>query len=255
MQFWATKLMSTLLMPPFSLLLLAALGLLMARLWRRLGLAIAGFSVAALWLLCMPVVGNNLLGLIEPREAPGMNALKNAQAIVVLGGGTYFDAPEYGGDTVGTFTLERLRWGARLHRETGLPVLVTGGLPQGNATSEASQMKDALTRDFQIPVKWMEERAGNTVESALFSRDILERDGVTRIALVTHASHMRRAHRVFEQAGFTVLDAPTAFSERGPSTALNYLPNAYGLLQNRVFCHEALGLGWYHVRRLLHGAD
>lgn len=255
MEFWTTKLAEVLLMPPLGLLLLAALGLLMARRWRRLGLGMATLSVAGLWLLSTPMVGSNLLALVEPRQTPDVNVLKNAQAIVVLGGGTYFDAPEYGGDTVGSVTLERLRWGARLHRETGLPVLVTGGLPFGNATSEAAQMKNALARDFLIPVRWLEERSDNTLESALFSREILARDEVTRIALVTHASHMRRAHRVFEQAGFTVLDAPTAFSNTGPTTALSFLPNAHGLLQSRIFCHEALGLGWYHVRDMLHRKD
>jgi uncharacterized SAM-binding protein YcdF (DUF218 family) len=255
MEFWATKLAGALLMPPLSLLLLAALGLLLARLWRRVGLGLAAVSVAGLWLLATPMVGGSLLALVEPRQAPDVNVLKDAQAIVVLGGGTYFDAPEYGGDTVGSVTLERLRWGARLHRETGLPVLVTGGQPFGNATSEGAQMKDALSRDLQVPVRWLEERAGNTLESARFSRDILAQDGVTRIALVTHASHMRRAHRMFEQAGFTVLDAPTAFSGTGPVTALSFLPSAHGLMQSRIFCHEALGLGWYHVRRLLRGKD
>ena len=250
-----TKLAAALLLPPLGLLLLAALGLLLTRMWRRLGLGITALSVAGLWLLATPMVGSNLLALVEPRQAPDVNVLKNAQAIVVLGGGTYFDAPEYGGDTVGSVTLERLRWGARLHRETGLPVLVTGGLPFGNATSEAAQMKEALTRDFQIPVKWLEERSDNTLESAQLSREILARDKVTRIALITHASHMRRAHRLFEQAGFTVLDAPTAFSGTGPTTALSFLPNAHGLMQSRVFCHEALGLGWYHVREMLQGKD
>jgi len=255
MEFWATKLTSALLLPPLGLLLLAVLGLVLARLWRRAGLMIAAVSVAGLWLLCTPIVGETLLASVEPRQAPDVNTLKNAQAIVVLGGGTYFDAPEYGGDTAGTFTLERLRWGARLHRETGLPVLVTGGLPLGNATSEAAQMKEALARDFQVPVRWLEERADNTLESAQFSREILARENITRIALVTHASHMRRAHRVFEQAGFAVLDAPTVFSGTAPTTALSFLPNAYGLLQSRIFCHEALGLGWYHVRQMLHGGD
>lgn len=255
MEFWATKLAGALLMPPLGLLLLAVLGLLLARLWRRVGLGLAALAVAGLWLLATPMVGGSLLALVEPRQAPDVNVLKDAQAIVVLGGGTYFDAPEYGGDTVGSVTLERLRWGARLHRETGLPVLVTGGQPFGNATSEGAQMKEALSLDFQVPVRWLEERAGNTLESALFSRDILARDGVTRIALVTHASHMRRAHRMFEQAGFTVLDAPTAFSGTGPVTALSFLPSAHGLMQSRIVCHEALGLGWYHVRRLLRGKD
>lgn len=255
MSFWITKLVTALIMPPLSLLLLAALGLLLARMWRRLGLALASVSVVVLWLLCTPIVGDNLLASIEPRQAADVDSLKNAQAIVVLGGGTYFDAPEYGGDTAGTFTLERLRWGARLHRETGLPLLVTGGMPLGNGTTEASQMKEALARDFQVPVKWLEERADSTRESALLVHEVLVREGITRIALVTHASHMRRSHRLFEHAGFTVLDAPTAFSGTGPTTALSFLPSAWGLMQSRIFCHEALGLGWYHVRPMLQGKD
>lgn len=250
-----TKLVSALIMPPLSLLLLAGLGLLLARIWRRPGIAIAGISICALWVACMPIVGNSLVASIEPRHAADVAILKNGQAIVVLGGGTYFDAPEYGGDTVGTYTLERLRWSARLHRETGLPVLVTGGMPFGNLTSEAAQMKDAMARDFQVPVRWLEERAVNTRESAVFVREILGREGITSIVLVTHARHMRRAHHMFEHAGFTVLDAPTAFSGTRPVTVLSFLPSAHGLTQVRVFCHEAMGLGWYHVLRLAQGRD
>ncbi len=48
---------------------------------------------------------------------------------MVLGGGRYRDAPEYGNDTVGEYTLVRLRYAAKLHRETGFPLLVTGGRP------------------------------------------------------------------------------------------------------------------------------
>ena len=40
------------------------------------------------------------------------------EAIVVLGGGRRAHAPEYEGETVSPATLERMRYGARLHRET-----------------------------------------------------------------------------------------------------------------------------------------
>jgi uncharacterized SAM-binding protein YcdF (DUF218 family) len=249
MEFWTTKVIAGLLLPPTGPLLLAILGLVMARLWRRFGLTLAAVGVGALWLLATPMVSERLLRLVESASPAEIAALRNAQAIVVLGGGTYFDAPEYGGDSVGTFTLERLRWGARLHRETGLPVLVTGGMPLGNASSEASQMKDALARDFQVPVRWVEERAKTTLESALLVRELLARDGIERIALVTHASHMGRAHRAFMHAGFEVLDAPTGFTTRGPFTAFDLMPGAYALVQSRTFFHEVLGSGWYHVRR------
>ncbi|RKZ35880.1 MAG: YdcF family protein, partial [Gammaproteobacteria bacterium] len=88
------------------------------------------------------------------------------QAIVVLGGGRYSDAPEYGGDTVARGTLERLRYGARLHRQTGLPLLVTGGRVYGETTAEATLMKSVLTDEFGVGVKWAENESRNTFENA-----------------------------------------------------------------------------------------
>ena len=46
---------------------------------------------------------------------------------MILGGGLRRSAPEYGGDTLGRLTLERLRYGAMLAKRTGLPVMVSGG--------------------------------------------------------------------------------------------------------------------------------
>jgi len=100
-------------------------------------------------------------------------------------------------------------------------------------------------------VRWAEDKSDNTVQSASYSREILAREGISRVALVTHASHMRRARIAFLSAGFEVLDAPTGFATTDPLTLMSFLPNAQGLLQTRIFCHEALGIGWYHVRRLI----
>lgn len=248
MEFLATKIAGNLLLPPLALLLLLGAGLALACRGARSGLWIASIGLVGLWALSTPYLAAGLLSSLE--SAPANPAtLRNAQAIVVLGGGTYFEAPEYGGDTAGTFTLERLRWAARLHRQTGLPVLVTGGLPLGNQISEAEQMSAALEADFLVDVRWLEQASLNTVESARFSRRMLARENIDRIALVTHASHMRRARLIFADAGFTVLEAPTAFSSTGPVTAMSFLPSAWGLLQSRVFFHELLGIGWYHVRR------
>src|SRR5262245_42226112 len=106
MGFWTTKIVAALLLPPTGPLLLTVIGLVMARLWRRFGLSLAALGVLSLWLLATPLVSERLLRLVEPAEAPAVSTLRNAQAIVILGGGTYFNAPEYGGDTAGTFTLE-----------------------------------------------------------------------------------------------------------------------------------------------------
>ena len=100
---------------------------------------------------------------------------QTADAIVVLGAGSYLKAPEYGADTVGEAGLFRLRYAARLQRETGRPVLVTGGKPQGNTLSEAEQMKAVLENEFHVPVKWTEGESNNTLENARFTQRILAR--------------------------------------------------------------------------------
>ena len=104
-------------------------------LWRcrpRLARICVVTGVSLLWLLALPVLGNSMLRSLEGEPLDHADLLQ-AQAIVVLGGGRYRDAPEYGGDTVGEATLVRLRYAAKLHRETGLPLLVTGGKPEGRA--------------------------------------------------------------------------------------------------------------------------
>ena len=248
MDFISLKALSSALLPPLNLLLLALVGLLLLFFRRRTGLALIMAAVAGLFALSMPVVAAALAGLLEDRPTDGAGNLDGAQAIVILGGGSYPVAPEYGGDTVGAATLERVRWGARLHRLSGLPILVSGGRPFGTRTSEAAQMKAALNQDFHTAVNWLEEKSFNTFDSARHARQQLAGEKIDRIALVTHAMHMPRARLVFEQAGFRVVEAPTGFSSLRPPGILNYLPSAQGLELSRAVLYEVLGFGWYHVR-------
>lgn len=205
-------------------------------------------SLAALYVVSTPFFAANLLRLVEVSSSPPLAELRSAGAIVVLGGGTYFNAPEYGGDTVGAITLERLRWAARLHRQTGLPLLVCGGRPFGSVRSEAEQMRTALSEDFGVPVRWMEDRSNTTLENAANVRNELAAAGVNRIVLVTQAAHMRRARLAFARAGFEVVPSPTGFARLAPLTARSFLPDSEGLRMGRTFFHEVIGLGWYYLR-------
>jgi len=243
------KLLSSPLLPPLSLLLLGILGLLIgAR--RPAGLALLIASLGGLFVASVPAAGTALAGMLEsPSEGRSVH-WEGMQAIVILGGGSYAAAPEYGADTVSAATLARLRWGARLHRRSGLPIMVSGGSPRGTAVSEAAQMKAALEQDFQVPVRWTEGSSLNTWENARYAKLLLARDNIQRIVLVTHAVHMQRARLEFERAGFSVEAAPTAFSTLHPPGLLNFLPCPEGLELSHAFVHELIGLGWYHVRAL-----
>ena len=195
-----------------------------------------------------PFFSEAALKSLEPSSALTGFPKGQAGAVVVLGGGTFFKAPEYAHDTVSAMTLERLRYAAHLHRQTGILVLVSGGAPQGNAVSEARQMQTALSEDFRVPVQWLEEGSGNTVENARYSREMLRRAGVDTIYLVTHAWHMKRAQMAFERSGFKVIAAPTGFTTRYRTTLLAFIPGADGLVAGRRFLHEVIGILWYRLR-------
>jgi len=75
-----------------------------------------------------PAVASRLIQSVQA-GCPAVDQLSGkADAIVILGGGVRSQAPEYGGKpNLNAAELERLRHGARLHRATGRPILVTGG--------------------------------------------------------------------------------------------------------------------------------
>ncbi|HTZ00241.1 MAG TPA: YdcF family protein [Rhodocyclaceae bacterium] len=238
--FLAKKILAALVLPPAGPLLLALAGLWLAGRRPRTGRLIAALALALLLALSVPWVADHLSATIEDVAPPTPAQLAAAQAIVILSGDAYRQAPEYGGDTVGQVTLERLRYGARLARQTGLPVLVSGGAPFGGRP-EADLMKETLAQDFQVTVRWTEDRSRDTAENAALSAPLLKQAGIDRILLVTHASHMRRAGDLFAAAGFQAIPAPTGFAGGEASLLESLLPSAKALSQSYRVLHEHLG--------------
>ncbi|MDH4284121.1 MAG: YdcF family protein, partial [Gallionellaceae bacterium] len=116
------------------------------------------------------------------------------------------------------------------------------------ALSEAQQMRIVLEQEFGVPVRWAEGASDNTLENARLSYGMLQKEGIKRIYLVTHAWHMPRSIMVFRAAGFDVVPAPTAFTTRYQLGLLSFMPNAEALRDSRVFMHELIGLVWYRIK-------
>ena len=253
MSWFLTNLISAFFLPPLSLLLILLLGLAFYSRHPNTSRYLIFFSFVLLWLAATPYFAESSLQLIESNTAPLNPATAHAEAIVILGGGTYFHAPEYANqDTVSALTLVRLRYAARLQREFQLPILVTGGKPLGNSTSEAQQMRGVLQQDFQVPVRWTEDRSDNTFENARNAYAILHQAGIVKIFLVTHAWHMLRATAAFRQAGFEVIEAPTAFTTRYQTDLLAFIPNAESLRDSKILIHEVIGWLWYRAKSYMH---
>lgn len=238
-------------LPPGSLWLLFALGFVLLLLRKRaLGTAIIGVGLAAFYALATPIVAGELNSLVQSVPPLSDEAAKgaSAQMIVVLSGGMHFNSPEYGGATADETTLARVRYAARLHRLTGLPLLVSGGRPPGATSTLAAVMKQALTEDFAIDDVTVEDKSFDTFENAEFSAAVLKGSNVRKILLVTHASHMPRSVQAFTEAGFEVVPAPTVFSRVSFDSPISYIPRLSGLVESHYAIYELLGRGWYAVR-------
>lgn len=249
MSWLITNTVAAFLMPPLALLCLFGLGLWLLKRRHKLARTLLFSSFALLWIASTPYFAEGALHWLESQTKVLDVKQAPAEAIIVLGGGSYANAPEYGGqDTVSHQTLERVRYAARLQRQTGLPVLTSGGKPEGNTLSEAEQMKIALEQDFRVPVHWVEASSDNTAENARHSFELLQANGIHKIYLVTHAWHMPRAAAVFRRAGFDVVEAPTAFTTRYRIDVLAFLPRAESLRDSKIFVHEVIGLLWYRLK-------
>lgn len=233
------KLLTSLILPPNSLLFVALASLWLSRHKPRLGKALCAGSLLLLLLLNISWTGIQLQQTLEIYPVINATALKQAQVIVVLGGGSYTGAPEYGNDTISGSSLERTRYAAWLHKKTSLPILVTGGAPFGG-TPEGKSMQLTLTNEFQVPVAYVESTSRDTYENAVKSAAILRQEGLTHIALVSSAWHLRRAVPLFEQQGLTVLPAPTVFTSNTETTYADLLPGSGE--KARQALHEWLGI-------------
>ncbi|MEM7356184.1 MAG: YdcF family protein [Acidobacteriota bacterium] len=240
---WLKKLI----LPPSGCLLVGLAGVIVAAAtpWHLGGLAIATTGLGLLYLLSLPALVDRWLRRVDrfPRCAASRAETgdERPQAIVILDGGRA-DAPsEHGGPAVTPRTLERLDEGVRLHRVTGLPVLVTGYGDLLAATLESS---------FSLRPHWIEKRSRNTHENALYSAELLRRDGVERIYLVTHFWHLRRSLMAFRHAGLAPTPVPAGRARRVPSYPglLNLVPDEQRLSTSYLLSHEWIGRLWYRLR-------
>lgn len=233
MMFELRILLRTLVLPPACLLILGFVGLWLVRRHRRLGVGLAGLSLAALWLLSTPVIADALERAADHYPALDLSRPVNARAIVILGGGGYRKyAPEYGGPAPEYAMYDRLAYGAFVARRTGLPILVTGD------GMEAVTMQVSLARDFRVSTKWVDEAAKDTYDNAHDAARILRAAGIHRIVLVTSDTHLRRAAQEFEAVGLRVVPAPAEVWAPREIGSMRYVPTATGLLRSYTAVYE-----------------
>jgi uncharacterized SAM-binding protein YcdF (DUF218 family) len=205
-------------------------------------------------------VGNRLIVSLERQYLPLVEP-PQADAIVILGGGTRNnESPRIMPDL--SDRGDRLIYGAKLYQEGAAPkIILTGGRIQwyGGDSSEAESMATILEL-FDIPRDDMilESRSLNTHENAIFTKEILQREQLKRILLVTSAAHMPRSLAIFRREKIDAIPAPADFmvSDRNliessyskQSQILSLIPTAESLDFTTQALREYIGMFIYRLR-------
>jgi uncharacterized SAM-binding protein YcdF (DUF218 family) len=170
-------------------------------------------------LLVIGLAGNRYVayGLVRSLEVRflSLSQVPEADAIVVLGGGTEILSPprpiaEING------AGDRVLYAAELYRQGKAPViLATGGRInwyEGAGSTAAGEMRQLLLF-LGVPARdiLLEEVSLNTYENAIYSAVLLQERQAQRILLVTSAMHMPRAYPLFVATGLEVIPAPTDY--------------------------------------------
>lgn len=190
-----------LLMPPGVFILVLALLTLWT--WRRrdaIRWALLAVTLALYAASIRPVAAL----LCEPLEsAVTPPAEIAADVIVVLGAGAISGVPDFGerGQPSGVMA-KSLVAALRLHRRSGLPLLVSGGSPYPGRQEEAPVAGRALLDMGVAEDMVVEETASrNTVENARLSKRIMGKRGWRRALVVCAALHVPRARAIFRREG------------------------------------------------------
>jgi len=133
--------------------------------------------------------------------------------------------------------LMRLTEGIRLHRAiAGSKLILSGGSKKGEteaaAMAELAVMLGVAREDIIT-----ETRSLNTYEQAQRVKELV---GSASIILVTSASHMARAMRLFRNAGMDPLAAPTGHRGGDLDSGLGFIPSSSSLDATSAGFYEAL---------------
>lgn len=241
------SLIKQLLLPPGLLILMLLAGVAIMTSRPRLARILVATAALGLYVLSTPLAANYLTSIVQDGIAP-FRGPGDAQAIVILSAGSEREAPEFGGVArVDALTLERLRYGALIHRETDLPVFVSGGQTEDALHTHAQLMARSLLRDFGVEVFLSEDISYNTMGNAEESAKRLTAEGISNVILVTHAWHMKRAQHAFQTAGLEVVAAPTSYELLGPFKFFAIFPQSKSLHQSYYAIHEIVGGLWYRT--------
>lgn len=241
--FYLKKLVGMMLMPIPLTLVGIVVGLALLNKRPKLGKGLIGASALLLFLTSWMPTAKIFIEPFEHEYRPFNVQTTPVDAIVILGGCHHAstDVPPFA--LLCATSLYRLLEGVRIAKANPNALLYTSGFDVEGELTHA-QVMARLAQSLGIEPSRIRLSNGNhdTEDEAIALKSILKN---TRFALVTEATHMPRAMRLFHRHGLSPLAAP-AFKIHGEGADW-YAGAGPQYLSHQAF-YEALGRAWLWLK-------
>ena len=258
MFFFQSKLLDVLLSPLAWGMILLALAVPWRRprrraTWKKRRI-FGALGILVLWVFSTELVSNALFHHLEHEVTPSYRPDKVYDAVVLLGGMGDERVEAETGQIALNDNVERLIATHRLLADGKARYAILSGAASSAALAEHSEAR-ILARQLALwgisPSRLiLEEKARNTHENALFSRQIAVEHGFANVVIVTSAFHMPRSIECFTAVDFPVDSFITDYRahEVGLTRANELLPRAAWLTVSTEYFRERLGLWVYRLQ-------
>lgn len=248
--FEVKKVIGSLLMPlPLTLLLLALALLFIAKTHRKSYL-LSWVLMISLWAFSTPFVADKLISPTEAKLHPfPIHQHQDVDYILVLGCGLNPNDRLTANLQLSGCALSRLTEGLRLSHHYPKAYLIVSGAGRGKTTSSRLMANTAIALGTPASKIMQNPKARDTADEALLLASKLVD---SKVALVTSASHMRRAQDLFAAQGIDTIAAPVQFYGFTNTPGYKrFIASAHVLKAVTTYAHEVLGRQWIALRRMI----
>jgi uncharacterized SAM-binding protein YcdF (DUF218 family) len=252
-----SKLLPLLLYPLGLSIVLAMVGLILVK--RRRPKRGSALVILGMWLLYISSTQLVAYGITRSLEYQNLPVeIAAADAIVVLGGATkpaHWPRPLPEVSEAG----DRVIYAAKLYKDGKAPkIILSGGRVTWKGETGSESSDTAILLDLLgVPRSAILEdpTSLNTRQNAMNVKQIVDREQLAKLILVTSATHMPRSLAIFRRLGMDVSPAPTDFVTTDvdrnltpQGRLLSLLPEAENLFVTTRSLKEYVGLWVYRLR-------
>ena len=240
------KIIALIASPLFLIFFLLILGII----FRSKKISLLG--VVILIFCSLPIISKKFISYLEKDYIlQDTSNIDKADAIVVLSG--MLKTIKVGDELKYEYRdeVDRILSGIDLFKKNKAPLLI---LTKGNYPWLVGITEGEYLKDFAVKFGISEENilltdsVQNTLQEARSVKKLLNSNEV-KIILVTSASHMLRAQRIFERSNIKVIPFAVDFiNSHSKLTVMDFIPSAYTFSVTSFFVKEMIGRLYYNLR-------